>query len=133
MNPTPTIIPAKRRVRRKRTPPATTAPPAALAVLGVEAVTFGEDDGQVTVVFNTTAGAPINGVGTADPVKWTARFDDKAFEGAALEKLAFNKVRVSFGVVGPDPGADVINYSNAPSDIADAIGRQLAAFSGLPL
>jgi hypothetical protein len=34
---------------------------------------------------------------------------------------------------GPEAGANVLNYANAPSDIFDALGRSLAAFEGFPL
>jgi hypothetical protein len=34
---------------------------------------------------------------------------------------------------GPEAGADVLSYANAPSDISDSLGRSLAAFAGWPL
>ena len=45
----------------------------------------------------------------------------------------YNSLLLSFGGAGADAGPDVISYGNAPSDVADASGRQLAAFGGFPL
>ena len=40
---------------------------------------------------------------------------------------------VGMTVVGAEAGANVLNYSNAPSDIGDSLGRMLGAFAGFPL
>src|SRR5215218_4054525 len=130
--PPPTIIPARRRVRRRprRTPP-TAPPPVALTLVGVEVDFFDGADGEVRLFFNTTAENPLNDVSAALPAKWTARFDGLGYQGVTLTNVGFNRIDLHLQTTGADAGPDVINYGNAPSDVADALGRQLAAFSGM--
>jgi hypothetical protein len=42
-------------------------------------------------------------------------------------------ILVEMAVVGPEAGPDEVGYAAAPSDIADVLGRKLAAFAGFPL
>ena len=133
----PTITPAKPRVRRKReavaAPAAPTPPVGPLAVVSVQNVSFDGTSGACDVVMNTTAEFPLSDASGADPGKWSAQFEDIRYVGATVETVAFNVLRVTFGSPTPDGGDDVIAYSNAPSDISDAAGRQLAAFEDFPI
>ena len=132
----PTFILAKLRHRRKRRavePPGPTPPPAALAVVGIQDLSYGGDVLSFVVVFDTSAANPLVDVALASPAKWTARYEGGLFEAGSLTMVNFDRVEVGMSVVGSEAGANVLNYSNAPSDIADALGRQLAAFSGFVL
>ena len=105
---------------------------AALALVSVEVEQFDGADGFVRLVFNATAGDPLNDASAADPAKWTARYDGVTYEGFALANDTFNTLTLHL-LGGPaEAGPDVLNYSNAPSDVSDAQGRQLAAFEGFP-
>jgi hypothetical protein len=128
----PSAVFRPRRARARRTPPGPTPPVAPLAVLDVEDVFIEPEVGVVTCVFNTTAGDPIGEVDSANPAKWTVRYDNQRYAGSSLEKLSFDRVRIGLAIVEPDEGPNVIGYAG-PSDISDALGRQLAAFSDLPL
>lgn len=82
----------------------------------------------------TTAAQPLlDPAGAADPLKWTARYNGSLFDGVSLALLSFDTIEVAMTVVGAEAGTDVCAYSNAPSDIGDSLGRQLAAFSAFPL
>jgi hypothetical protein len=50
-----------------------------------------------------------------------------------LANDTFNSLTLHLLGGPPEAGPDVINYSNAPSDVADAMGRQLGAFVAFPL
>ena len=117
--------------KARKAPP--TPPPVALAMVAATDVSGGPDDLAFTAVFNTTAAAPLAPVDAADATKWSARYGGQAFEGNALTLLSPTSIRVEMVAVGPDAGPDVVNYANAPSDIADVLGRTLAAFAGYPL
>ena len=133
--PPPPFIPARPRVRRKRRSSAVPAPPppAGLSVLSAAVVEFDADILRVDVVFDTTAAEPLAGVGGAAAVKWAARYQGLAFVGIAVTLENFDTLQLTLSLTEPEAGGDVISYANAPSDIADALGRQLAAFSGFPL
>jgi hypothetical protein len=99
----------------------------------VAPASFDGANGEVRLVFNTTAGNPLASVDAADPSKWTCRFDGVAYTGAALLNFSDTTLSILFGFTGAEAGVDVINYANDPSDISDTLGRQLAAFAGLAL
>ena len=90
-------------------------------------------DGEVSLAFNATPADPIGDVSGADPLKWTARYGGVAYAGSSMSNLGFNGIAVHFTASGPEAGPNVIGYSNAPSDVGDARGRMLAAFSGMAL
>jgi hypothetical protein len=121
-------------VHRKRRPAVVTpAPPVVLMMIAATDVSGGPDDLWFTAVFNTSAAAPLASVEAADASKWNARFDGQRFEGTLLTRMSDSTIFVEMVVVGPDSGANEVNYTNAPSDIADVLGRHLAAFAGFPL
>ena len=98
----------------------------------------GGDYVSFTAVFNATAANPMSDVAAppaADPGKWNCRSQDLRFYGAELTNVSFDRIGVLLFLndPGPEPGPDELNYTNAPSDITDAGGRKLAAFSGFPL
>jgi hypothetical protein len=129
------FTPVKPRLHRKRraTVDAAAPPPAALAVVG--AVVFGiiGPEIEVNVAFNTTADEPLNDPSAADPSKWTARYQGQMYVGVLVGAVDFETMYLQMTPTGAQAGPDVISYANAPSDIADALGRQLAAFGGFPL
>ena len=96
-------------------------------------LSYGGDVLSFTVVFNTTPAQPLEDPAAADPTKWTARYSGGLFEASSLMLVQYDQINVGMTVVGAEAGANVLNYSNAPSDISDALGRMLAAFSGYPL
>src|SRR5687767_9608720 len=100
------LLPFLRR-RLRRTSPAT--PPAALAVVSIASVTPGVDELTGRVAFNTTAGAPLGDVGAADATKWTARYGDNLYDGAALTLVAYDRIDVQFVLANFEPGAEVLN------------------------
>jgi hypothetical protein len=133
MTPPPAKYPRRRRRRlQARTTQAPPTPPVALAVVAVQNATFSGTDGECELVFNTTAEYPLS-LEAADPLKWTARFADTRYVGASMELIAFNIVLMSFNDAAPQAGPDVIGYSNAPSDVSDGLGRELAAFANFPM
>ena len=132
----PTFIGARApRHRRRREAPASPPPPppAALEVTGVIDVNFAGDILNFTVVFNTTAEQPLEDPIAADPTKWTARYSDLLFQADTLVLVQYDQIQVGMFLVQSEAGANVVNYSNAPSDISDALGRMLGAFAGHPL
>jgi hypothetical protein len=84
-------------------------------------------------VFNTTEENPLSDISAADPAKWNARYAGVRYVGNSLMNYGFNLIYVVMGAPSDDAGANEVNYTNAPSDISDALGRQLPAFSGFPL
>jgi len=130
-----TFIPAPPRRRRKRKSVASssTPPVGPLEVVAVQNVSFDGTSGACDVVMNTTAEYPLSDASGADPGKWAARFDDIRYVGSAVETVAYNVLRVTFGSGAPDGGDDVLGYTNAPSDISDSAGRQLGAFEDFPI
>jgi len=108
------------------------APPAALAVVGVENVNYDEPVLSLTLVFNTSADNPLV-AGTLDPAKWSAVYQGGGFFCESASVAAFDRIDLTFsGTAGPG-GASNVSYSNDPSDVSDTLGRTLAAFEGLPL
>lgn len=120
--------------RRSRTQRAGTLPPVgALTVLSVGDIAYDVDFMYVTAVFDTTGLSPLSSVGAAAAGKWNARYDGKRFEGYSLALLAFNQIRIGLSLADDEPGSDELNYTNAPSDISDVLGRQLGAFAGMAI
>jgi len=135
---TPTIVPLPPFIPRKpnRYKPRAAfvpAPPVALMMIAANDVTPGPDELTFTAVFNTSAADPLESVDTADASKWTARFDGQSFQGNTLTRLSDTTISIDMVVIGPDGGPDEVNYAADPSDIADSLGRHLAAFAGFPL
>ena len=131
--PLPPIIPARAPRRRSRRRSGIAAPAAALTVQSAAVVELDGDILRVNVVFDTTAAEPLAGVGAAAPVKWTARYDGLGFGGILITLLTVDTLQITLSSTEAEPGPDVLSYANAPSDIADSLGRQLAAFDGFPL
>jgi len=120
------------RGRRRRTNRSAGAGPTTLQVIGVENVGYEEPLLTFTLVFNTTADEPLV-IGTPDPAKWSAVYQGGGVACESVSLSAFDRIDVTLnGTAGPG-GASSVSYSNDPSDIADSLGRQLAAFSDLPL
>lgn len=110
-------------------PPPPPPPPPPLEVTGFEIDHFDGVTGRMRFILNTTVGEPLLDVTGASGGKWTARYEDVSYVGVSLENETYESFFVNFSATGADPGTWHISYANAPSDIADAIGRQLAAFS----
>jgi hypothetical protein len=104
-----------------------------LAVVSVADISYGGDVLNFVVLFNTTPAFPISDASGADAAKWTARYAGSRFIGVSLLNVDYNAVEVGLSLTEAEAGADEFGYSNAPSDISDALGRQLAAFGGFPL
>ena len=85
------------------------------------------------VFFNTTEAAPLVEGEGFDAAKWTARRNNLRFNAGNVAWFDFNCIEVALQQVEANEGEDELSYSNAPSDIADTLGRQLAAFEGFPL
>ena len=129
----PILFPGRRKRGRRRV--VVVPPPAALSVLSAAVVEFDADILRVNVVFDTTADEPLAGVGGAAPIKWRARYQGLAFEGIAVTLESFDALQITLSLTEPPPlpGPDELSYANAPSDIADTLGRQLGAFQAMPL
>ena len=132
---TPTPIPFRKRRSQKLRPwnPPPPPPPAALAVVEVIDLNYGGDVLSFTVVFNTTAAQPLVDPIGAEPSKWTARYSGALFEASSLLLVQYDRIEVGMEVMSGQAGANVLNYSNAPSDIGDTLGRMLSAFGDYPL
>jgi hypothetical protein len=103
-------------------------PPAGLVVVGVENVVYDEPLLALTLVFDTTVGEPLV-ADALDAAKWSGVWQGGAMAGNSAEVIAFDRVTVLLeGAAGPG-GASSVSYSNAPSDVSDTLGRQLAAFT----
>ena len=122
-----TFFPAARRVRRQRG--ALIATQQGLRVVGVVDVGPYDDGLVATVVLETTEDQPLEPPGDASPDKWNAVWDGNLYLGVALDRTAYDRLRVRFAMIEPAAGEDVIHYTNAPSDISDVNGRMLAAFA----
>jgi hypothetical protein len=129
MNGSTPFLSARRRVGR--TP--RRVPPGPLAVRNVISVTTRTEIIQVTLAFNTSTGFPLLDVTGADPAKWTARYTGWTYSGATIELTSYNTLRITMDQVDVEAGAAFVSYSAAPSDITDGLGRQLPAFSNLPM
>jgi hypothetical protein len=108
-------------------------PPAALSVVSVEIVSEDPTDLHLKVFFNTTEEEPLVYSEEFLPGKWTARRNDVRFHGGNVTWFDFNCLEVALQNFEADAGEDELNYSNAPSDVSDSLGRMLAAFTGFPL
>src|SRR2546428_628258 len=97
--------------------------PAALALVAVENLFVNPSEMSCTLVFNTTADAPLSDVSGSDPGKWNARAAGKRFFGDSIANNAFDRLDLHLSVDEADAGANEINYTNAPSDIGDSLGR----------
>ena len=128
----PSILPAKRRVHRKRRNVDQTAV-GPLMVIAVENVEFPGDDGSIDLIFNTTEAAALADVSAADVGKWWARYNGQRYAGATIDKLSYNTIRIGFNIQFGEEGADVVNYLNDPSDIGDNNHRKLGAFENFPI
>ena len=117
----------KRRGRSKAAKATPTPPPAALEIVGIEDLSVVDETLTVTIVFNTTEENPINDVGGADPEKFSARYLNLRYGGITMSKLAYNQLQINMIGPGGDDGGNEIRYTNAPSDISDALGRELPA------
>jgi hypothetical protein len=104
-----------------------------LVVNNVISVTTGTEIIQVTLAFNTTEAFPLLGVETADPGKWTGRYEGWTYSGANVELTAYNTLRITMNQVDLEAGDAFVSYSANPSDIRDALGRRLAAFANLAM
>jgi hypothetical protein len=105
----------------------------ALTLIAVTDIEETAGDLDCVLVFDTTAEHPLASVASADPQKWTMRYDGKLWVGILLTNNAFDKLSLFMAESGTEAGPDEISYANDPSDISDALGRQLGAFSGFPL
>ncbi len=101
--------------------------------MSVEIVDVDGADAYLRVIFNTTEANPLADVSAAAAAKWTARYDGVGYQGLSVTNDVFDTLVLHLQATGASAGLDVLNYSNAPSDIADALGRQLAAFAGFRL
>ncbi len=90
-------------------------------------------DIEMNLLFDVTGSDTLNDVSGADPAKWTARYQGQKYVGAILANAAPDALYLQMTPAGAEAGADVLSYANAPSDVSDSIGRQLAAFSGFPI
>jgi hypothetical protein len=123
--------PAPRRRRRRNNADAVAAP--ALAVVGVTAISVIGPELEMNVMFNTTPSDPIGDPSAADPTKWTARYQGERYVGSLIAGGDFDFLYLQLSPTGAEAGPDILNYANAPSDVSDSLGRELAAFSGFPL
>src|SRR5688572_1396378 len=98
----PVKVPPLPFLRRRRKNPAKPQP-APLQVLSTETI-FDSDAIYVFATFNTTEESPLNGVESADPGKWNARYDGQRYTGQALTLMAYNVIRVGMFVPTSDPG-----------------------------
>ena len=122
-----------RRYRRRPRLPAAAPAPAALALVSVSGVSFNGTSGSLTATLNVNPGFALADVSGAMPGKWIARFANVRYIAVALAAAGTDGVQLTFTDLNPEAGPNELVYSNAPSDIADTQGRQLAAFSGFPL
>jgi hypothetical protein len=128
----PEFIPIKRRAHRRRRGASTSPAPATLEVVGVENVFYDEPVLTFTVVFNTTADAPLV-EGVLDPEKWSGVYQGGEMTGLTADYAGFDRILVSLQGAAGAGGASSVSYANDPSDVSDSLGRQLAAFDAFPL
>lgn len=112
--------------RRKRIRAAET-PVEPLRVVGVSGVIESGSTLQVTVTLNTTEADPLVFDEPPTPVKWTARYNNKRFAGVLVSSPAYDQLVVGLQYQADETGQNVLAYLNDPSDIADSLGRELAA------
>ena len=133
MNPPQPFKTAKKRVHRKRNDAGTMPAPVALSVVSVNIVSEDPTDIRLHVFFNTTEDQPLVYSEEYMPGKWRVRRSNVRFNGGNVIWTAYNCLDIALQNSEPDEGADGLDYSNAPSDVSDTLGRFLAAFEGFPL
>ena len=138
LTPPPVKHPSRRRRRRRRrrneaaaTPPP--PPPAGLALVAVEGLAVIGPELEMNLQFDVAGTDLLNDVSAADPAKWTARYQGQTYVGSILQNIAPDMLYLQMQPAGAEAGTDVLNYANAPSDVSDSLGRQLAAFAGFAL
>jgi hypothetical protein len=103
--------------------------PTALVVVAATAEqTGGGIEAAAFVTFDTTEANPLGDISGASPAKWSVRIGGMRYAGAVIEMGDFQQIYVGFGSPVVEAGTDELSYTNSPSDIADTLGRQLAAF-----
>ena len=126
--------PSRRRRRRRRNEAAATPPPpAGLALVAIEGLAIIGPELEMNLQFDVAGTDLLNDVSAADPAKWTARYQGQTFVGSILQNIAPDMLYLQMQPAGAQAGPDVLNYANAPSDVSDSLGRQLAAFVAFPL
>jgi hypothetical protein len=128
MNPSLPFIPVKRRMRRKRRVAESTAPATLTVVSATAEQTGGGIEAAAYVTFDCTEENPLGDLSAAAVGKWSLRLSGQRFAGAQIDVVDFQQIYVGFGSPVAEAGADELSYTNSPSDIADVLGRQLAAF-----
>src|SRR5947209_249734 len=121
-------IPPKYRRHCPGRPAAARTPVGPLEVVGVEDVYIHISFLSLTVVFDTTAEAPLVDPSSADPGKWNVRYLGRFYNVDSLTLLDFNKIEIDATVDSGQLGLNQLFYGNSPSDISDVLGRQLGAF-----
>jgi hypothetical protein len=115
--------------RKRRSVVSTPLPPTALMVVSATAeVTGGGIEAAAFVTFDCTEANPLADVSGASNAKWSLRLDGQRWTAVIIETMDFQQIYIGFGPHVAEAGADELSYTNAPSDIADTLGRQLAAF-----
>jgi hypothetical protein len=128
--PAPPLYPRKRKPKVTPTTPAPT--PATLQVVGVENLVYDEPMLTFTLVLNTSEDDPL----VADPLdaeKWSGTYEGGAMTPYSADVVAFDRITVTLQGLAGGGGASSVSYAADPSDVSDTSGRELAAFSGLPL
>ena len=108
-------------------------PPAALTLVAVDALAVIGPEIEMNLVFDVGGSDTLDDVSGADPAKWTARYQGVAYVGSFLTNVVPDTLYLQMTPAGAAAGPDVLNYANAPSDVSDSAGRQLAAFEGFAL
>jgi hypothetical protein len=123
----PPAIYRKRRNRKARATPG----PGPLHVTAIAVLWLNPDDNRLYVgpQLDVSAENPLVGIETASPGKWWARYEGMRFAGISVVQTDVNQIEVEFEYVDDEAGPNVFVYTNDPSDIVDASGRTLAAFS----
>ena len=95
---------------------------------------FDGSDGSCRPVVDATVGDPLDDPGaSADPAKWFARFAGVLYQGTLITNVAFDRFDLAMTAIDFDVGANVLSYTNAPSDIETVNGRQLNAVMDFPI
>lgn len=71
-----------------------------------------------------------------DPTNWTIRFNNTAYNVFSIAVALFDptQVRMVAGLVGPDPGADVVTFAPPPFDLFGLLtGLPVTAFANFPI
>jgi hypothetical protein len=108
-------------------------PPAALLLVSVDALAVIGPEIEMNLLFDVAPTDTLDDVSGADPTKWTARYQGQTYVGSFLTNVVADTLYLQMTPTGAAAGPDVLNYANAPSDVSDSTGRQLAAFAEFPL